>query len=86
MKRRYATADVFTERMFGGNPLAVVWDAEDLTTAQMQSIARQFNLSETVFLLTADDPQQADARARIFTPTTELPFADYVASPEVVLG
>ena len=51
MKRRYITVDVFTDRAFGGNPLAVVLDVDGLSTAQMQSIASEFNYSETTFVL-----------------------------------
>lgn len=76
MKRRYATADVFTDRRFGGNPLAVVLDAVGLSTVQMQSIAREFNYSETTFVLPPDDPAHT-AKVRIFTPRTELPFAGH---------
>jgi trans-2,3-dihydro-3-hydroxyanthranilate isomerase len=76
MDYRFYTLDVFTERRFGGNPLAVVLDADDLTVWQMQAIAREFNLSETVFV---QRPTLADAlvRVRIFTPTRELPFAGH---------
>jgi trans-2,3-dihydro-3-hydroxyanthranilate isomerase len=72
----YAVVDVFTDRAFAGNPLAVVLDADRLNTKQMQSVAREFNLSETTFVLpsTTDD---ATYRARIFTPTAELPFAGH---------
>jgi len=76
MKRRYVTADVFTDRMFGGNPLAVVLDAEGLSTAQMQAIALEFNYSETTFVLPPDDPANT-AKVRIFTPRTEVPFAGH---------
>jgi trans-2,3-dihydro-3-hydroxyanthranilate isomerase len=51
MKRRYATADVFTDRMFGGNPVAVVLDAVGLSAGQMQSLALEFNYTETTFVL-----------------------------------
>ena len=51
MLRRYVTADVFTARAFGGNPLAVVLDADGMSDAQMQSVAREFNYSETTFVL-----------------------------------
>ncbi len=51
MQRRYVTVDVFTDRAFGGNPLAVVLDAGGLSTAQMQAIATEFNYSETTFVL-----------------------------------
>lgn len=76
MKRRYVTADVFTTQIFGGNPLAVVLDAEGLSTAQMQSIALEFNYSETTFVL---PPRNAahTAQVRIFTPRAELPFAGH---------
>lgn len=76
VKRRYATADVFTDRMFGGNPLAVVLDAAGLSTAQMQAIALEFNYSETTFVLPPDDPAHT-AKVRIFTPRTEVPFAGH---------
>jgi trans-2,3-dihydro-3-hydroxyanthranilate isomerase len=76
MQRRYVTADVFTDRMFGGNPLAVVLDAEGLTTAQMQAIALEFNYSETTFVLPPDSPAHT-AKVRIFTPRTEVPFAGH---------
>src|SRR5450631_2813001 len=76
MKRRYVTADVFTDRMFGGNPLAVVLDAAGLSAAQMQSIALEFNYSETTFVLPPDDPAHT-AKVRIFTPRTEVPFAGH---------
>ena len=76
MQRRYVTVDVFTDRLFGGNQLAVVLDAEGLSTAQMQAIAREFNYSETTFVL---PPREAgnDAHVRIFTPIVELPFAGH---------
>jgi len=74
--RRYVTADVFTEQVFGGNPLAVVLDAEGLTTAQMQSIATEFNYSETTFILPAREAAHT-AHVRIFTPTKEVPFAGH---------
>lgn len=76
MKRRYVTADVFTDKMFGGNPLAVMLDAEGLSTAQMQAIALEFNYSETTFVLPPDDPAHT-AKVRIFTPRTEVPFAGH---------
>jgi trans-2,3-dihydro-3-hydroxyanthranilate isomerase len=76
MQRRYITVDVFTDRAFGGNPLAVVLDAAGLTTAQMQAIATEFNYSETTFVL---PPRESghDAHVRIFTPVRELPFAGH---------
>ena len=73
---RYFTCDVFTDRTFCGNPLAVLPDARGLADAQMQAIAREFNYSETTFVLPADDPRHA-ARVRIFTPGGELPFAGH---------
>ena len=74
--RRYAEVDVFAESALEGNPLAVIVDAEGLTTERMQAIATWTNFSETTFLLPATDPA-ADYRVRIFTPTTELPFAGH---------
>ncbi|CAN5922120.1 PhzF family phenazine biosynthesis protein [soil metagenome] len=68
--------DVFTSTPFGGNPLAVVLDADGLTTAQMQQFAAWTNLSETTFVLPPADPA-ADYRVRIFTPVRELPFAGH---------
>lgn len=76
MRLSFSTLDVFTDRRFGGNPLAVVHGAGGLTDAQMQVIAREFNLSETVFLLPAENPAHS-ARLRIFTPLKELPFAGH---------
>lgn len=72
----YVIADVFTDRAFTGNPLAVFTDARGLDGATMQTVARELNLSETVFLLPPDDPRHT-RRARIFTPKTELPFAGH---------
>jgi trans-2,3-dihydro-3-hydroxyanthranilate isomerase len=72
----YEIVDVFTDRPFAGNPLAVVYDAEGLATDQMHTLAREFNLSETVFVLPPADPS-ATYRARIFTPEAELPFAGH---------
>jgi trans-2,3-dihydro-3-hydroxyanthranilate isomerase len=72
----YEIVDVFTDRPFAGNPLAVVFDAADLDTSQMQAMAREFNLSETVFVLPAAAPR-ASYRARVFTPAVELPFAGH---------
>src|SRR5579859_776377 len=72
----FVTVDVFTESRFGGNPLAVFTDARGLTTEQMQALAMEFNLSETTFVLPPDNPQH-DAKVRIFTPRTELPFAGH---------
>ena len=76
MRRRYVTTDVFTDRAFGGNPLAVVLDAEGLTTAAMQAIAREFGYAETAFVLPPADPAHT-AHIRIFTPIAELPFAGH---------
>lgn len=76
MDRRYAVLDVFTDRALAGNPLAVVRDAEGLDDAAMQAIAREFNLSETVFVLPPDNPAHT-AKVRIFTPGRELPFAGH---------
>jgi trans-2,3-dihydro-3-hydroxyanthranilate isomerase len=72
----YEVVDVFTDRPFAGNPLAVVFGADDLSRDQMQALAREFHLSETVFALppTVDG---ATYRARIFTPEAELPFAGH---------
>ncbi len=76
MRRRYATVDVFTTIPFSGNPLAVVLDAEGLSTAQMQAVAREFNYVETSFVLPPRDPAHT-AEVRIFTPDRELPFAGH---------
>jgi trans-2,3-dihydro-3-hydroxyanthranilate isomerase len=76
MQRRYVTVDVFTDRAFGGNPLAVVLDAGGLTTAQMQAIACEFNYVETTFVLPPHDPAH-DAEVRIFTVRSEIPFAGH---------
>ncbi|MEO0575247.1 MAG: PhzF family phenazine biosynthesis protein [Pseudomonadota bacterium] len=73
----YHIVDVFTEQRFGGNPLAVVLDAEGLSSAQMQRIAREFNFSESTFVLPADDASTCSQRVRIFTPTKEVPFAGH---------
>ena len=76
MERRYRIFDVFTARPLAGNPLAVVLDSEGLDSAAMQAIAGEFNLSETVFVMPADNPAHS-ARLRIFTPAVELPFAGH---------
>jgi trans-2,3-dihydro-3-hydroxyanthranilate isomerase len=73
---RYKVVDVFTDRPFTGNPLAIVFDAADLAGEQMQAIAREFNLSETIFVLPPTTPE-ATYRVRIFTPGAELPFAGH---------
>jgi trans-2,3-dihydro-3-hydroxyanthranilate isomerase len=70
----YRLVNVFAETTFGGNPLAVIEDASSLTDSDMQRIARQFNLSETSFILPSD---KAAARIRIFTPSYEMPFAGH---------
>lgn len=75
-KRRFHTLDVFTDRRFGGNPLAVFPEGQDLPDELMQQIARELNLSETVFVLPARAPR-ALCRLRIFTPRRELPFAGH---------
>ncbi len=84
MPRPFVTLDVFTAEAFAGNPLAVVLEAEDLDTDGMQAIAREFNLSETVFVLTPSDPRQR-ADIRIFTPARELPFAGHPTVGTAVL-
>ncbi|MGO4870581.1 MAG: PhzF family phenazine biosynthesis protein [Roseiarcus sp.] len=76
MRRQFHTLDVFTDAPFAGNPLAVVLDAEGLDDARMQSIAREFNLAETVFVVAPRDPVNT-AALRIFTPARELPFAGH---------
>jgi trans-2,3-dihydro-3-hydroxyanthranilate isomerase len=87
MHRRFVTLDVFTDRRFAGNPLAVVLDAEDLETAAMQAIAREFNHPETVFVFPPEDPSNHRARIRIFTPGRELPFAGHpTVGTAVLLG
>ena len=76
MARRFYTLDVFTERVFAGNPLAVVLEADAMDDGLMQAVAGEFNLSETVFVC---EPRNAinTARLRIFTPTRELAFAGH---------
>ena len=73
---QFETLDVFTTQRFRGNPLAVVKNAEGLSTDEMQTIAREFNLAETTFIFQPDDDAN-DANVRIFTPTSELPFAGH---------
>lgn len=73
---RFYTADVFTDQPFGGNPLAVFPDARDLTDADMQRVANELNLSETVFVLPPQESRHTK-RLRIFTPQRELPFAGH---------
>ena len=72
----FVTVDVFTERRFGGNPLAVFPQADGLGDADMRDIAREFNLSETTFVLAPQNPAHT-ARVRIFTPAGEIPFAGH---------
>lgn len=86
MRRRFATLNVFTNRRFAGNALAVVLDPEGLDTAAMQTIAREFGHPETVFVFPPQDPAHR-ARVRIFTPTRELPFAGHpTVGTAVLLG
>ena len=96
----YDVVDVFTPTAFAGNALAVVYGAHDLPTTALQSLAREFNLSETVFATPTPHATDTDYRVRIFTPVTELPFAGHpsvgaawalarrglVAGPELVQG
>ncbi len=76
MKLDFVTVDVFTDRRFGGNPLAVFPAARGLSTGQMQSIAAEFNLAETTFVLPPQDAAHT-AHVRIFTPKAEMPFAGH---------
>lgn len=73
---QFYKADVFADEPFGGNPVAVIPDAEDLTDREFQQIAREMNLSETVFVVPPTDPA-AIVKLRIFTPTQEIPFAGH---------
>ncbi|HMF56816.1 MAG TPA: PhzF family phenazine biosynthesis protein [Pyrinomonadaceae bacterium] len=75
-KYRFLQLDVFTDHAFGGNPLAVFPEAEGITDDEMQQIAREMNLSETVFVLPSNE-ERALRRLRIFTPARELPFAGH---------
>ena len=84
MAHRFATLDVFTDTALTGNPLAVVYDADDLDDKAMQAIAREFNLSETVFVTKPAKPMHS-ARLRIFTPMGELPFAGHPTVGTAVL-
>jgi trans-2,3-dihydro-3-hydroxyanthranilate isomerase len=84
MRRRFVTLDVFTEKHFAGNPLAVVLEPDGLDSAAMQTIAREFNLSETVFVFPPDDKAHR-AKLRIFTPGRELPFAGHPTVGTAVL-
>ena len=74
--RRFTQVDVFTDQLMFGNPVAVVHDADQLTTQQMADFARWTNLSETTYLSAPTD-ERADYRVRIFTISTELPFAGH---------
>lgn len=74
--RKYQVYDVFTDEPLAGNPLAIVHDCEGLDTAAMQKIAREFNLSETVFVMPPERQPHA-AAIRIFTPNFEMPFAGH---------
>ena len=76
MRLQFQTVDVFTGTQFVGNPLAVVLNAEGLSTGQMQAIAAEFNLAETTFVLPPTDPAHT-AEVRIFTPRSEMPFAGH---------
>src|SRR3569833_2088216 len=84
MKRRYVTLDVFTDRRFAGNPLAVVLAADGLGTEQMQAVANEINLPETVCVMPPEDKKHR-ARCRIFTPKRELPFAGHPTVGTAVL-
>jgi trans-2,3-dihydro-3-hydroxyanthranilate isomerase len=76
MKLHFVTVDVFTSTQFAGNPLGVVLNAEGLSGGQMQTIAAEFNLAETTFVLPPKDPANT-AEVRIFTPRSEMPFAGH---------
>jgi PhzF family phenazine biosynthesis protein len=76
VERPIRQVDVFSHEPFAGNPVAVVLDGTGLSTADMQLVARWTNLSETTFVLPAD-AKEADYQVRIFTTTTELPFAGH---------
>ncbi len=76
MRRRFVTLDVFTQTRFAGNPLAVVLESDGLEKDAMQTIAREFNLAETVFMMQPANPGSR-AMLRIFTPKAELPFAGH---------
>ncbi len=81
---RFLTADVFTDVLFGGNPLAVVPEADGLDDQEMSALAREFNYSETTFVLPPADPANT-CRVRIFTPARELPFAGHPTVGTAVL-
>ena len=76
MRRKYYVLDVFTDQALGGNPLAAVIDCDELDSEAMQKIAGEFNLSETIFIFSPNDPVNT-AALRIFTPQKELPFAGH---------
>lgn len=76
MRLPFHTYDVFTSRRYAGNPLAIVEEADGLSTEQMQTIAREFNLSETIFVMKPKDAANT-ASVRIFFPTAEIPFAGH---------
>jgi trans-2,3-dihydro-3-hydroxyanthranilate isomerase len=76
MRLQFETVDVFTHHRFSGNPLAVVLNADGLSTQQMQAIAGEFNLAETTFVLPPKDSAHT-AEVRIFTPRAEMPFAGH---------
>lgn len=73
---KFHQADVFTDEPFGGNPVAILPDAQGLADEELQKIAREMNLSETVFVVPPTDPK-ASAKVRIFTPAQEIPFAGH---------
>lgn len=86
MRLKFHTLDVFTDKRFGGNPLAVVLSADSLDSQRMQAVAREFNLSETVFVLKPANPMHT-ARIRIFTPAAEIPFAGHpTVGTAILLG
>lgn len=86
MRRRFVTLDVFTQTRFAGNPLAVVLESDGLDKDAMQTIAREFNLAETVFVMQPANPDHR-AALRIFTPKSELPFAGHpTVGTAVLLG
>src|SRR5205809_4986027 len=76
MDYRFHTCDVFTDKLHGGNPLAVLPDARGLTDEQMAAITREFNYSESTFVFPPNDPAHT-RRVRIFTPGGEVPFAGH---------
>ncbi len=84
MRLAFYSLDVFTEHRYAGNPLAVVLGADGLSDAEMQRVAREFNLSETVFVLKPANPAHS-AKIRIFTPSKELPFAGHPTIGTAVL-